>query len=164
MTGLTSVHLDYYSHSYIPLLTQYCRKLTKIVAIYYQCHVTDILSLCCANPLLQELSCCFRCGFTDTVLIELIYACPHLHALYLPYETAITDLGILALSEHCHQLQWFNVKNCKQVTEAAVLQLLQSCRKLTRLEVSSSSLSELTWTQLDRNTQRRGSRYIYINN
>ena len=51
-----------------------------------------------------------------------------------------------------------SIRECIQVTETAVLQLLQRCRKLTRLEVSSSSLSEETWTQLDKNTQKRVSR------
>ena len=155
MTGLTSVELDlYYCHSYIPLLTQYCHKLTKIAVYSDQYYVSDILSLCRANPLLQELN-CRSVGFTDTALIELIHACPHLHTLYLPYETDITNTDILALSEHCTQLQWLDISNCKQVTEAAVLQLLQCCHKLTRLYVSRSSLSEETWTQLDRNTQQR---------
>ena len=46
-----------------------------------------------------------------------------------------------------------SIKECTQVTEAVVLQLLQRCRKLTKLEVTSRSLSEETWTQLDKNTQ-----------
>ena len=161
MTGLTIVYLNNYCHSYIPLLTQHCNKLSKITVLYNNSYpVTDILSLCRANPLLQVVYCyCYyRCSFTDTTLIELIHACPHLHSLRLPYETDITDIGILALSEHCQQLQCLKVRNGKQVTEAAVLQLLQRCRKLTSLEVSNSSLSEETWAQLDKNTQKRVSR------
>ena len=151
MTGLTSVNIEHHSHIYIHLLT-------KIVVYNAFCTVSVILSLCCANPLLQELIFYRRCGISDTALIELIHACPHIHTLYLPYETDFSDIGILALSEHCAQLQWLDVRNCKQVTEVAVLQLLQRCRKLTRLDVSSSSLSEDTWTQLDKNTQKRVSR------
>ena len=159
MTGLSIVYLDYYFHSYIPLLTQHCHKLTEIAVTDKYCSVSDILSLCCANPLLQKFDYGWECCITDTALIELIHACPHLHTLRLPYETNITDIGILALSEHCPPLQWLDVSNCKQITEAAILQLLQRCRKLTRLEVSSSSLSEETWTQLDSNIQKRVSRY-----
>ena len=95
---------------------------------------------------------------TDEVLVEVIHACPQLHTLHLPYETDITDIGILALSEHCLQLWLLAISKCEQVTEAAVLQLLQRCHKLTTLYVSSSSLSEDTWTQLDKNTQKRVSR------
>ena len=148
MTGLTSVNIEHNCHSFILLLTQHCHKLTKIVVFHTDCTVSVILSLCRANPLLQEIS-YWSGDLTDTALIELIHACPHLHTLYLPYETYITDIGILALSEHCPQLQWLNIRRCTQVTEVAVLQLLQRCRKLTTLEVSNSSLSEETWTQLD---------------
>ena len=154
MTGLT--RLDLCCCRYISLLTQHFHKLTEISIYYEDCPVADILSLCCTNPLLQELHC--YCGITDAVLIELIHACPHLHTLDLPYETDITDISILALSEHCPELQCLEIYACIQVTETAVLQLLQCCRKLTRLEVSSSSLSEETWTQLDKNTQKRVSR------
>ena len=160
MTGLKTVSLRYYCDYHIPLLTQYCHKLAKIEVHDKEFTVADILSLSRANPLLQELNYLFtRCGITDTVLIELIHVCPHLHTLCLPHETDITDIGILALSEHCPQLQRLTIGRCKQVTEASVLLLLQRCRKLTTLEVSSSSLSEETWTQLDSNTQKRVSRW-----
>ena len=159
MTGLTSVYLEYYYlyKKYIPLLTQYCHKLTKIQVCTRNCHIDYnlILSLCCANLLLQELSINVQCDITDTALIELIHACPHLHTLSLPYETEITDIGVLALSEQCTQLRQLTLCNCDKVTEPAVLQLLQRCRKLTKLKVSNSSLSEETWTQLDRYTQKR---------
>ena len=159
MTGLTRVDIrNYYSHIYIPLLTQHCHKLTEIAMYNYNYSVADILSLCRANPLLQKVYCHCRCDFTDTTLIELIHACPHIHTLRLPYDTDITDRGILTLSQHCTQLQSLDICRCRQVTEAAVLQLLQRCRKLTRLVVSSSSLSKETWTQLDKNTQKRVSR------
>ena len=157
MAGLTSVRLDNYCYSYIPLLTQYCHKLTKIYVYFANFTVSDILSLCRANPLLQELN-CRSVGFTDTALIELIHACPHLHTLKLPFETDITHVGIIALSEHCPQLQWLDVRYCIQVTEAAVLQLLQRCHKLSSLHVSGGSLSKETWTQLDKNKQNRVSR------
>ena len=151
--------LNYFCDSYIPLLTQHCHKLTK-VAVYHNIYfVADILSLCRANPLLQKLRCCSLCSVTDTALKELIHACPHIHTLWLPYETDVTDIGILALSEHCPQLQMLIINKCYKVTETAVLQLLQRCRKLTRLEVSSSSLSKETWTQLDKNIQKRVSRW-----
>ena len=123
MTGLTCVYLAKDNHIYIPLLAQHCSKLTKIEVIYKDYSVTNILSLCCANPLLQELL-YFSSGITDTILIELIHACPHLHTLRLPYETAITDIGMLALSEYCPQLQCLYIGKCKQVTDAAVIQLL----------------------------------------
>ena len=123
MTELTSVRLENYCYSYIPLLKQHCNKLIKIYVYHVDCTVSDILSLCCANPLLQELN-CRSVGFTDTALIELIHACPHLHTLRLPYETAITDIGMLALSEYCPQLQCLYIGKCKQVTDAAVIQLL----------------------------------------
>ena len=158
MTGLTSVVLYNYCDSYIPLLTQHCHKLTKLDVYNNSYSESDILSLCSANPLLQKLCCPYRCCFLDTLVIDLIHACPHLHTLYLPYAKNITDIGILALSEHCPQLQVLEIYKCHKVTEKAVLQLLQRCRKLTRLEISSSSLSEETWTQLDKNTQKRVSR------
>ena len=158
MTGLNRLFLNHYCDSYIPLLTQHCHNLTNILVYNDQYYVSDILSLCCANPLLQELT-YHSVGITDTTLIELIHACPHLHALRLPYETEITVMGILALSEHCLQLQYLSLNKCLKITEAAVLQLLQRCRKLTTLEVSSSSLSEETWTQLDKNTQKRVIRW-----
>ena len=159
MTELTSVYVYDFANLYIPLLTQYCSKLTEIdVGGFVGCTVAVMLSLCCANPLLQELHYGSGC-FTDTALIELIHACPHLHTLWLHHETTITDLGILALSENCPQLQFLMLRRCSQVTEAAIIQLLQRCHKLTRLEVSSSSLSKETWTQLDMNTQKRVSRW-----
>ena len=157
LTGLTSVHLNYHANIYIPLLTQHCHKLTKVNINI--CNVTDIMSLCRANPLLQELALYYAARITDTALIELIHACPHLHKLYLPKETDITDIGILALSEHCQQLKQLVLSKCNKVTETAVLQLLQRCRKLTRLDLSRSSLSEETWTQLDSNTQKRVNRW-----
>ena len=153
MTGLTNLSFNCGSRcSYMPLLIQCCTKLTNIVV--YNKEIV-ILPLCRTNPLLQELTCYNRCGFTDTTLMELIHACPHLRILYLAHETDITDIGILALSEHCSQLQVLVISKCHEVTEAAVLQLLQRCRKLTALVVSRSSLSEETWTQLHKNTQKR---------
>ena len=154
MTGLTRVELNYYNAAYIPLLTQHCHKLLAIIVRDKHYTVADILSLCCGNPLLQELYCYCIVGITDAALIELIHACPHIHTLWLPFETDITDIGILALSEHCNQLQELSIWGCHKVTEVAVLQLLQRCRKLTKLYTSSSSLSKETWTQLDSNTQK----------
>ena len=154
MTGINSVRLTKVSVSDMHLLAQYCSKLTTIQVHKGSYHASDILSLCSSNPLLLKLNCYAPCGITDTILIELVHACPHLHKLYLSYETDITDIGILALSEHCTQLQCLHIPKCTQVTEAAVLQLLQRCRKLTRLGVSSSSLSDETWSQLDKNTQK----------
>ena len=159
MTGLNSIYLTSIALSYIPILKQYCHKLKVIEVDTVSLPVTDILSLCRANPLLQELFCFARYGITDTTLIELIHACPHLHTLYLPKETEITDIGILTLSEHCPQLQKLELSENVLITETSILQLLQRCRKLTRLVVSSSSLSKETWTQLDKNTQKRVSRY-----
>ena len=159
MTGLIRMYLNYKCDSYIPLLTQHCHKLNKIDLRDIDYTVTDILSLCRANPLLQDLRINARIFLTDTELIELIHACPQLHTLYLPNEIDITDIGILALSEHCHQLQVLSINKCHKVTETAVIQLLRRCRKLIRLDVSSSSLSEETWTQLDKNTQKRVSRW-----
>ena len=128
------------------LPAQHCHKLTWIV---------DILPLCRANPQLQTLIyyCSGSC-FTDTILIELIHTCPHLHRFMLPYETNITDTGILALSDHCPALDVLFINKCQKISEAAVLQLLKRCHNL-RLNVSSSSLSEKTWTQLDKNIQKR---------
>ena len=160
MTGLTSVFLSYMGRSCIPLLILYCHQLKSIALLCYNFPVTDILSLCRANPLLEKLSYMNGSVVTDTTLIELIHACPQLHKLDLPNGISITDIGILALTEHCPKLSYLNIYCCKQVTEAAILQLLQCCRKLTRLQVSSSSLSEETWTQLDKNTQKRVSRYL----
>ena len=153
MTGLTCVYIDYYCHSYVPLLTQHCHKITSVYVFIDG--IVAILSLCHANPLLQELWFLEPVGITDTALIELIYACPHLHTLWLPYEYTINDIDILVLSEHFTQLQCLIIMECTQVSEAAVLQLLQRCRKLTALVVSRSSLSEETWTQLHKNTQKR---------
>ena len=157
MTRLTSLIAQF--NSYIPFLTQHCHKLTKIEIYNNNFTVQVILSLCRANPLLQELWGCINMYITDTALIELIHACPHLHTLDLSFETALTDIGILALSEHCPQLQELSIYKCRKVTEATVLQLLQRCRKLTGLYVSSSSLAEETWTQLDKNTQKRVIRW-----
>ena len=161
ITGLTSLNLFYPCPSYVPLLAQHCHKLTKIEVSGGDCPVADILSLCHASPQLESIwfYCKGQCDISDTTLIELIHACLHLHTLYIPFKNAITDTGIITLSEHCPQLQRLTVNRCHNVTEAAVLQLLQRCHKLTRLEVSSSSLSEETWTQLDRNTQKRVSRH-----
>ena len=156
VTGLTSVEIHH--NLYIPKLMQYCNNITTI-KVNGWCYFADIFLLCQANPLLQELSYISKAKFTDTTLIELIHACPYLHTLYLPYETDITDIGILALSEHCPQLQVLTIYKCQKVTETSVLQLLQRCCKLTRLEISSSVLSEETWTQLDRSTQKRVSRW-----
>ena len=158
MTELTCLLLNNDCQFYLPLLAQYCHKLTCIRISKCTNSIDAILSLCRVSPLLDTLACYDCIGITDTILIELIHACPHLHTLYLPYETEITDISILALSEHYPPLQFLVIRNCTQVTEAAVLQLLQRCRKLTRLGVSSSSLSEETWTQLDKNTQKRVSR------
>ena len=158
LTGLTSVELDCYGNVFIPLLKRHCHKLTEITVCENN-SIDDILSLCRANPLLQDFIIYAICDITDILLIELIHACPHLHTLELPVETDITDIGIIALSEHCPQLQWLSMSKCHKVTEAAVLQLLQRCHNLIRLVVSSSSLSEETWTQLDKNTQKRVSRW-----
>ena len=158
LTGLKYFYLNSKDLCYISVFIFYCRYLTTVSVSHYHCmDYTAILTLCLGSIYLDHIlfHCCM--DITDTVLIELIHVCPHLHTLYLPYETDITNIGILALSERCPQLQWLNIENCTQVTEAAVLQLLQCCRKLTRLEVSSSSLSEETWTQLDKNTQKRVS-------
>ena len=159
MTGLITLQFESTNYIDVTLLIQHCHKLQSISLDCDLCSVQDILPLCHANPLLQELYIHDRCGMVDHILIELINNCQNLHSLWLSYETDITDIGILALSEHCPQLQEFLIRKSIQVTEAAVLQLLQCCRKLTRLEVSSSSLSEETWTQLDRNTQKRVSRW-----
>ena len=161
MAELTSVVLDYSNDPYLPLLTQYCHKLTTVAVNDDGLPVTAILALCLANPLLQELLCYYRISIKNPALVELIHACPHLHTLRLSYETDITDIGILAVSEHCPQLQCLDIGRCQQITEAVVLHLLHRCRKLTTLEVSSSSLSEETWTQLDSNIQKRVSRCIY---
>ena len=158
MTGLTSVFLGGSNPSYLPLLTQYCHKLTKIEVYSDNYSIQDILSLCHANPLLQELLNYKGWGLTDTTLIELIHACPHLHTLYLPKDINLTNIAILDLSEHCPQLQYLVIKHSTEVTETVVLQLLYRCCKLTRLGLSSSSLSEETCTQLDKNTQKRVSR------
>ena len=155
MTGLTCVELYIQKETILPQLTLYCHQLTTITLLDSDCTVKDILYLCHANPLLQELRC--YC-LTDTALIELIHSCPHLHTIIFlsgMNVTDITDVGVLALSECCPQLQTLHISKYKLITEVAVLQLLQCCRKLTALEVSSSSLSEETWTQLDKNTQKR---------
>ena len=158
MTGLTELQIGYCCRTYIRLLTQHCHKLTKIAEYNADCNISDILSLCCAKFLLEDLHIFGYAGITDTTLIELIHACPHINTLRLYNETNITDIGILALSEHSNQLQELDIGKCHKITEAAVLQLLQRCRKLTELVVSNSSLSEETWTQLDMNTQKRVSR------
>ena len=159
MTGLTSVDLDCIDHFYIPVLTQHCHKLTEIKVQDPECSVTDIMSLCRVNPLLEVLSCPYSLGITSFKLKQLIHACPHLHTLKLPYETDITDTGILALSKHCPQLQELDICRCRKLTDTKVQLLLQRCRKLTRLEVSRSSLSDETWTQLDHNTKKGVSRW-----
>ena len=158
MTGLTRVYLYNYCDSYIPLLTQYCNNIIEIEVYCEYYSFSNILSLCRANPLLKEFH-YFPRDLTDTTLIELIDACPHLHTLRLPYDTDISDISILALSEHCTQLQKLSITKCHKITEAAVLQLLQRCRKLARLCISSSSLSEESWTKLDKNTQKRVRRW-----
>ena len=158
MTGLTSVCLHFHWYYYIPLLTQYCHKLSKINHFSSHCTVYDILPLFRVNSLLQELT-YHICDLTDTILIELIHTCPHIHILCIPFENDITDIGILALSENCSQLKRLDISHCKQITEVAVLQLLQRCRKITALYVSTSSLSEETWTQLDRYIQKRVVRF-----
>ena len=137
MTGLTSVFLGGSNPSYLPLLTQYCHKLTKIEVYSDNYSIQDILSLCHANPLLQELLNYKGWGLTDTTLIELIHACPHLHTLQLPHTVAVTDIGILALSEHCPQLQHLDIGHCTQVTDTAVLALSKRCRRLTYLNIGS---------------------------
>ena len=81
MTGLTSVHLNYYCDSYIPLLTQHCRKLTTIIVADDNWPVSDILSFCRTYPLLQVFNCYRHTGVTDTVLIELLHACPLIHTM-----------------------------------------------------------------------------------
>ena len=150
MTGLKFVDLKYRCHLYMPVLTQYCHKLTEIAVSDKYCTVADILSLCQANPLLQNITFIPHFGLTDTALIELIHACPHLHMLRLPYETDITDTGILALSERCTQLYYLCISNSNKVTEVAVLQLLQCCQKLYYLSVSKLSLSAETAAEIKR--------------
>ena len=57
LTGLTSVDFSWNNNSYCftTIQTQLCHKLTKIT-VWSSCFpVADILSLCCANPLLQSL-------------------------------------------------------------------------------------------------------------
>ena len=159
MTGLTILYLSFYKEAYLPLLTQHCHKLTKIAVFNNSYSGSDILLLCRTNPLLQDFYEDYRLDITNTTLVELIHACPHLHTLDLPCETDITDIGILALSEHCPQLQVLLIYKYHKVTETAVLHLLQRCRKLTSLWISSSSLSEETWTQLDHNTKKGVSRW-----
>ena len=148
MTGITSLDLGYSFYSNVQLLTQYCHKLTRIYVYGDNYHVTDILSLFCANPLLEEIACYYPCKITDTALIELIHACPHLHSIFLPYVTTISDISILALSEHCTQLQQLVCEECKDITETAVVELVQRCRKLTDFRVHSNSLSEETRKEL----------------
>ena len=161
MTGLTSVDFSEGGCKYIPSLTQHCHKLTKIVVYNHSSYsVSDILSVCRANPVLQELYCYYNVRFTDTALIQLIHACPHIHTLCLSDEPDITDTAMLALSNHNTTKKWLCITGSMKVTEAAVLQLLQCCLKLTRLDVSSSSLSEETWAQLDKNTQKQVIRYM----
>ena len=160
MTGLTSVDFSEGGCKYIPSLTQHCHKLTKIVVYNHSSYsVSDILSVCRANPVLQELYCYYNVRFTDTALIQLIHACPHIHTLCLSDEPDITDTAMLALSNHNTTKKWLCITGSMKVTEAAVLQLLQCCLKLTRLDVSSSSLSEETWAQLDKNIQKRVRRW-----
>ena len=84
------------------------------------------------------------------------------YTLYLPYETGITDISMIALSAHCNKLRDICISRSYQVTEAVILQLLHRCRKLTRQYVSSCSLSEETWTQLQNNTQNRVSRWYLM--
>ena len=161
LTGLTSIDLDNrISQLYIPVLAQHCKKLKTLELYSDHCSIQDMLPLCHTNTIsnLRLFDCLNVCVITDTVLIELIHACPHLRTLYLLNKFTITDISILALSENCPQLHWLEISRCHKVTEAAVLQLLQRCHNLTRLEISSSSLSEETWTQLDKNTQKRVSR------
>ena len=124
-----SVEFEYHSDDYIPYLAMYCHKLTRIRVSE---EVTDILSLCRVNPLLQELTSYSNCNITDTILIELLHACPHLHTLRLLGESSITEIGLLALSEHCPQLQRLEITQCRHITEAVVLQLLERFPKLTR--------------------------------
>ena len=114
MTGLTSVFLGGSTPSYIPLLTQYCHKITEIAVYGDNYSIQDILSLCHANPLLQVLFSSKEWGLTDTTLIELIHACPHLHTLYLSKEMNFTNIAIIALSEHCTQLQELDIHNSKK--------------------------------------------------
>ena len=83
MTGLTSLILNYNNDIFIPLLTQNCHKLTT-VHLDTNCTVGHILSLCHANPLLQDLIYHGNGCITDAVLIELVHACPHLHK-HCPY-------------------------------------------------------------------------------
>lgn len=101
MTGLTSIHLDYSCHSYIPLLLQYCHKLTELNFSGTSFTDTVILSLIRANPLLQRIGFYHALTITDTVLIEVVQTCKHLHTLTLPYTHQISEL---TLSEHCHQI------------------------------------------------------------
>ena len=163
MTELQGVFIAHFCYPYVPLLKQYCNKLTCIDVDDKFCPVADILSLCHTNPLLERLSFYYgdQCGITDTTLIELIHACPHITGLYISHEKHITNRGILALSELCPQLQTLVIYECHQIKETTVLQLLQRCRKLTELSVSSSSLSKDAWKKLDKYTQNRVIRHEY---
>ena len=163
MTELQGVFIAHFCYPYIPLLKQYCNKLTCIDVDDKFCPVADILSLCHTNPLLERLSFYYgdQCGITDTTLIELIHACPHITGLYISHEKHITNRGILALSELCPQLQTLVIYECHQIKETTILQLLQRCRKLTRLSVSSSSLSKEAWKKLDKYTRNRVIRHEY---
>ena len=166
MSNVKELFLTDYNFAHMDLIIEHFNNLRSISVLIGACSKVKILSLCRSNPALQELEYYAFSHtvvhnhdlFTDHDLIELIHACPHLRRLCLRYETDITDIGILALSEHCPQLWELAISKCEQVTESAVLQLLQRCRKLCILVVSSSSLSEDTWTQLDKNTQKRVSR------
>ena len=160
MTRLNSVHFHLNCVCYMPLFIKYCHRLTKISMDSDVYTVTDIMSLCRANPSLKHLNCYPKEKITDILLIELVFSCPNLHTLSLSHKSNnITDKSILALSELCPQLQELVINKCNKVTEGAVLHLIQRCRKLTRLVVSSSSLSEESWTQLDKSTQKRVIRW-----
>ena len=100
MTRLTSIHLDYRCHSYIPVLL-HCHKLTELNFSGTSFTDTVILSLIRANPLLQRIGFYHALTITDTVLIEVVQTCKHLHTLTIPYTHQISEL---TLSTHCHHI------------------------------------------------------------
>lgn len=73
MTGLDGVHFHLNCVCYIPLFIKYCHRLTKISMDSDVYIVTDILSLCRANPFLKHLNCYPKEVITDIIFINLIY-------------------------------------------------------------------------------------------
>ena len=129
MTGLDSIHFHLNCVCYMPLFTKYCNKISEISMDSDVCTVTDILSLCRANPSLKQLHYNPKEKITDIIFINLIYTCPNLHTLSLSDQSNfITDISILALSEFCPQLQELVINKCNKVTEAAVGRNLDTAR------------------------------------